>query len=472
MRSLLLLVALASCVGAQRPVTESKWLRARAGAIEVLSDAGERSVRQALERLDTLRQVIPAGDARGPLELEVYLMTSKSDFLAYAPNPASQGFYQSGLERDFIVAHAATGLDRVVVHEYVHYLMSQHGSSLPLWLQEGLAEFYSNLAVTSNDKSRARLRVGSPIESHRELMRRETWLDAADLRFPPPALEQGDARLGAVYYAQSWALVHMLNLDSSYRDGMQRYVQMLANGSSANDALVFEQAFSRTFERALTDLRAYMPRIAAANIDAPPLDPLPAIRTESITAADALLRHASLAMHTGNQPLAAQLYQQAAKDYPDTAAVALGLGTLASAQGRAEEARSHLDRATRLDPRNGSAWFEFAMLEQDSGGSSSRVRGLLEQAVAANPNLGEARVLLGVRASDEGKYSAAVEHLEQAAGLLPRRSHVWLALAFAQDKLGLPAAEKSAIRAVRTAVTLEQAAAAEALLRGMGTGQR
>jgi tetratricopeptide (TPR) repeat protein len=257
----------------------------------------------------------------------------------------------------------------------------------------------------------------------------------------------------------------MLNLDPRYRDGLPRYVQSL--DSSGRDDEIFELAFGRPFERAMSDLRAYVPRMAAANIDAPALDPLPPFRPEPVTAAGALVLRADLALRMGKQPLAAQLFQQAARDYPETAAAALGLGSLASAQGRVEEARSHLDRATKLDPRNGSAWFELAMLEQETGAGSERVTALLDQAVAANPNLGQAQVLLGVRASDAGQYSVAAQHLEQAARLLPRKSDVWQALAFVQDRLGLPAAEKSAVRAVRTAVTPDQAIAAETLLSGL-----
>jgi len=169
-------------------------------------------------------------------------------------------------------------------------------------------------------------------------------------------------------------------------------------------------------------------------------------------------------VRTAKPSLAADLYQQAARDHPTSSAAAAGLGALASAQGRAEEARAQLEKAVRLDPGNAAAWFESAMPEQEAGAGAARIENLLEKAIAANPNFGEAHALLGIRATDDGRYEVAVKHLEQAARLLPRKSYVWHALAFAQEKSGqFAAALVSARRAVRTAVTPEQEAMAEAL---------
>ena len=94
MRLLLLVPILA--VAQQRTTNDSKWIRLRAANLEILSDAGERSARQALDRLEHIRQVIPAAESRGPLELRVFLFASERDYRAYAPNPATGGFYQSG----------------------------------------------------------------------------------------------------------------------------------------------------------------------------------------------------------------------------------------------------------------------------------------------------------------------------------------------------------------------------------------
>jgi len=81
-----------------------------------------------------------------------------------------------------------------------------------------------------------------------------------------------------------------------------------------------------------------------------------------------------------------------------------------------------------------------------------------------NPDLGEARVLLGSHAADAGKYDVAVQHLAVAARVLPRRSFVWHALGYAQWKMGRnQEAAISAYRARATAVNDAEEHAAMAL---------
>ena len=64
--------------------------------------------------------------------------------------------------------------------------------------------------------------------------------------------------------------------------------------------------------------------------------------------------------------------------------------------------------------------------------------GLLEKALAVDPNFAEAHFLLGVRETDRGEYAAAIEHLQRAVAIEPRRFTYWHALGYAQAKVGRP----------------------------------
>jgi tetratricopeptide (TPR) repeat protein len=108
--------------------------------------------------------------------------------------------------------------------------------------------------------------------------------------------------------------------------------------------------------------------------------------------------------------------------------------------------------------------FEYAMLSRDTGAPRSRVDELLRRVVAVDPDFGEARFLLGSHLSDDGRWEDAVEHLQIAVRVLPRRSYVWHALGFAQWKLGRARdAGISAHRALATAQTSAEEQAAVAL---------
>jgi tetratricopeptide (TPR) repeat protein len=284
------------------------------------------------------------------------------------------------------------------------------------------------------------------------------WLTASALLRPP-------REEGGLYYAQTWALAHMLNLAPEYRDAMPRYIASLAQGTGEAEA--FRTAFGKSLEQAVSDLPAYLRALRATTIDAPVAATDPP-QEQKLTGLEDLLLRANLALETGRLETARPLIEQAARENATHPATAAALGSLAFAQGDHEQARSFFERAVELDPRDASAWFQLALIERTRTSGADRFQEWMERAVALNPNLGEAHLLLGVRATDAGALAPAIGHLRQAARLLPRQSHVWHALAFALQKQGaMEEAREAARRAVRTAATPEQAGMAEALLRSL-----
>ncbi len=78
-------------------------------------------------------------------------------------------------------------------------------------------------------------------------------------------------------------------------------------------------------------------------------------------------------------------------------------------------------------------------------------------------------MILGVRATDDGDFEAALEHLGKAVRLLPRKSYAWYSLGFAQYKGGdAEGARASLEQALRTASTPEQIRMAQTLLGALG----
>lgn len=436
------------------------WLRLHGTHTELLTDAGEKEGRRALGRLEQIRVILPGTHDYSGRELRVVLFDSEKEFREYARSETTSGLYQSGLERDYIVTYAGGELPRVVTHEFVHFLLNQTPSALPRWFEEGTAELYSNAQINTK-----RVRIGKEIESHMNLLLARPWLTAAQLAAEHPAAAkqpQDQEQAESMFYAESWALVHMLNLSEGYRDHLPEFLQLLAAGRDMSDA--FRTAFGRTFERALADLPSYLKKIRSVQLDIPPPAPFVAAKAEPVPDVEAVLLRGDVALRRGLAEQARSLFEQAAREHPDSALAEAGLGMLAMTQNRPGDARRHLERAIQLDDKDATILFEYALLERDAGAGNDRVRELLEKVVALNPNFGEAQLLLGVRATDDRRYEAAIPYLRNAARLLPRQSYVWHALAYAQQKLGLyPDALDSAQRAVRTASTDDQEHMAEAL---------
>jgi tetratricopeptide (TPR) repeat protein len=265
-----------------------------------------------------------------------------------------------------------------------------------------------------------------------------------------------------MFYAESWALMHMLNLSSNYRDHLPQFITLLAQDKDGSEA--FRTAFGRDFEKALADLPAYLKKIRSVKLDIPPPAKYSAAPPEPVSDVDAVLLRGDVALRRGFAEKARGLFEQAAKEHPDSATAQAGLGMLAMTQNRPGDARRYLEKALQLDDKDATILFEYALLERDAGAGTERVRELLEKVVALSPNFGEAQLLLGVRATDDRNYDRAIAYLHDAARLLPRQSYVWNALAYAQQKRGnYPEALDAAQRAVRTATTDEQEHAAETL---------
>ena len=433
------------------------WLRLRGTHTELLTDAGEKAGRRALSRLEQIRAILPSRADDSERDLRVVLFDSEKEFREYARSDTTAGLYQSGLERDYIVTYAGGELPRVVTHEYVHFLLNQTPAPLPRWFEEGTAELYSNTQI-----NKKRVRIGKEIEAHMNLLLARPWLTAREMTAVRPAIAPDQEQAESMFYAESWALMHMLNLSPDYRDHLPQFVTLIAQGADTSEA--FRMAFGRDFAKVLSELPAYLRKIRSVQLDIPPPPQFVAPKSELLPDADAMLLRGDVALRRGLAEKARDLFEQAAREHPDSATAEAGLGMLALTQNRPGDARRHLERAMQLDPKDSTILFEYALLERDAGAGTERVRELLEKVVALNPNFGEAQLLLGVRATDDRRYDAAVTYLRDAARLLPRQSYVWHALAYAQQKLArYPEALDAAQRAVRTASTDDQEHMAEAL---------
>jgi tetratricopeptide (TPR) repeat protein len=457
MRLLFALVALAIVPA------RADWLRLRGTHTELVTDAGEKEGRRALARLEQIRAVMPAANDDSGRDLRVVLFDSEKEFREYARSDSTAGLYLSGLERDYIVTYAGGELPRVVTHEFIHFLLNQTPAPLPRWFEEGTAELYSNAQINGK-----RVRIGKEIESHMNLLLSRPWLAPGQLAKESPTArlspdqEHAQEQSESMFYAESWALTHMLNLSADYRDHLPQFVTFLANGTDGPDA--FHRAFGRDFDEALTELPAYLKKIRSVQLDIPPPAPFVPAKLELFTEVDALLLRGDVALRRGLAEQARALFEQAAREHPESATAQAGLGMLAMTQNRPGDARRYLERAVQLDDQDSTILFEYALLERDAGAGTDRVRELLEKVVALNPNFGEAQLLLGVRATDDRRFEAAVAYLHDAARLLPRQSYVWHALAYAEQKLShYPEAFDAAQRAVRSASTDDQERMAEAL---------
>src|SRR6185503_3054 len=136
-------------------------------------------------------------------------------FARYAPLTAGErpapvsGFFLSHPHGDFVVVSAAAEPEvrRVLYHEVLHHFVRHHLPEAPLWLNEGLAEFYSTLEVDHGEAW-----IGRQVVDHVVRLQRGPRRPLADLLAiaTDAHSEDDDTIQESAFYAESWALVHYL----------------------------------------------------------------------------------------------------------------------------------------------------------------------------------------------------------------------------------------------------------------------
>jgi tetratricopeptide (TPR) repeat protein len=394
----------------------STWLRVASSSVEIFTDSGERAARTLLDRFETLRRVFEESHIAAPrAPLLVFLFSTADEYRKYRMDPAAAAFYRGGDDRDLIVLYEGNAFERTGSHEYLHMVVRHASAVLPPWMEEGIPEFYSTVSASA-----AKVRIGDPIESHLSLLASSPWLSAADLAL-------GNRAHGQIFYAESWALVHMLSLSPAWNNGMPEFLKLLNEGREQEEA--FTTAFGRAIEDALKDLRRYVRNLREITVPAPPRDEVrPPCQVTRLAPVDATLALAGLALRTEHADLARSLFIRAAKQDPQSPAAAAGLGELALAENRKHDAQREFERAVSMGYRAADTYFQLAMLNNDDA--------LLNKALDVDPNFAEAHFLLGVHATGSGNFRAAIDHLRQAVAIQPRRFTYWDALGYAQVKSG------------------------------------
>src|SRR5258706_9879197 len=226
-----------SALAIEPPREKERWTTLAIDELTVYSSADDyttRSVASDLVRLRGALGVVTQLKVRSPLPTRVYIFGDRRTFEQYSQAAIGQSDKISGVflsDRDgnhVLIAGSSKGVDRIVYHELTHYFLRNTVSShVPLWFNEGLAEFYSTFSASKDTVD-----VGLPIAEHLAWLHNEKLIPLKDLfAINHDSKEYNEGNRSGVFYAESWALVHYLMIGNpARRDQLGTYVGLIAGG--------------------------------------------------------------------------------------------------------------------------------------------------------------------------------------------------------------------------------------------------
>lgn len=328
-RAIFVVLSLAAVVAPA--FAEPRWIRVDTPNFIVIGASSERQLANIGAEFEGFREalthLLSQTAVSSPVPTVVIAFPNETTFEPFRPRYHGTtvnvgGLYASQASINYILLGPPHGDDdlRSLFHEYTHLVIRNTSPGIPLWLDEGLAEYYSSFQV--DDKGRSVL-VGRPIDSHLQTLRRDAWL-------PLPALlatsrsspQYNENARRSVFYAESWALVHLLlqgTPDRSTR--LAGYVERVLDGMPQSDA--WAEAFAN--DDVFGALHLYVQRPVLAS------------------------RH-----YVMSTPIGEVRATQA--DLTESARETL-FGEVMIALGDKDHARAHFARASQLDPASFRAAF-------------------------------------------------------------------------------------------------------------------
>ncbi len=414
-----------------------RWLKVTSPNFEIFTTAGERSGRDVARHFEQVRgffaEAMGLGTQPGPPVRIVVFRTDK-EYAPYSPNDFATAFYLGTDDRDYIIMKSASSEHfPIAVHEYTHLLVKHSGIAVPVWFNEGLAELYSNLKPLAG-----KVEVGDFIMPHFTMLRSSKWIDLATLvavgHDSPLYNEKSHAGL---FYAESWALVHMLYLGKDYRPHLPALLAGIKSGAPMSET--FQKAYGKSVAEVQSDLVAYMRATTFSaslyNTKLPKAADTPEV-AESDPLEIGLVLAEVLAHIQAKAAQGREAYERLAHDYPKDWRAEEGLARLSWRELKREEAIGHYARAAALGATDPKMYLVYGQLLRMSDRRPEAVAAL-KRATELDPGYLEAHLELGFADLADEHFDDALAQFHLMKNVTPEQAFGYFhAMAYTYYRLG------------------------------------
>ncbi len=314
----------------------------------------------------------------------------------------------------------------VIFHEAVHWHLGALGQSLPLWLSEGLAELFATFEVADA----TRCQIGSPLPGHVAQLDGSRLLPLAQLvATQPGSVLYNETRRGNIFYAESWALVHLLLLGDGAEGGarLKRYIELQRSALTPDAA--FRTAFGGSYEQVEARLRAYMRERNFRPESRPHAEAGVACVVSAVSAGEVELTKGSLLAGSRDAATGEAYLRRATELMPrdprawELLGISLATRAAATTDGKLmDQAAAYFRRAIAVSPRQWSSYEGLAGLVYSMATFQPDDATTLAHGLALAPDNRSIEVGLAACEIRAGNPAAGRQRLERICALDPERA--------------------------------------------------
>jgi tetratricopeptide (TPR) repeat protein len=353
------------------------WLEVQSPHFVVLTDSNEKQARRLAAQFEQMRDVfhklIPnaASDASSPIV--VVALKDKKGFQALEPAAYLAkgqldlaGLFLSAPDKNYILLRLDAEGEHpfaTVYHEYTHYMVRK-AEWLPLWLNEGLAEFYQNTDIRDKDVLLGQASYDDIMYLRQNRMIPLTALLAVDHSSP----YYHDEQKGSVFYAESWALTHYIIVTDRQKNTsrLHDYAQYLAQHE---DPVTAAQHAFGDLKQLQKSLEYYVQQgdFNMFKMNSPVTVDASLFSVRPVSKAEADATRADVLVYDGRTNDAEALLETTLHDEPNNALAHETMGYLKFREGDVASAKKWYGEAVQLDSHSYLAQYYFAAMSLQTG---------------------------------------------------------------------------------------------------------
>ncbi len=380
---------------------ETKWTKLESPNFTLYTLDGEKEARRAAQQFEEahlfFESIWRKLDRDKPIRIISFNASNKA-YEQLTEHKKSGAFYLGAADADYIVMRDLSAQSfPVAVHEYMHLVVRHAGLKVPVWLNEGLSEVDSTIEER-REKGKDQVLIGALPPTHLPFLNSTTLFPLPELLGvlqASPIYRAGD-RNTSRFYAQSWALTHMLMLHKEYSPSFNKIL------GSAEKQLVLPETLEAATGKPLAQIEKDLERYIRQSMyrgflyDTKLKGKETEIRVAQLAPGEDELLLAGVKIYRGDWKEFAAALEAVAAQYPNSAFAQERLALLAQRQGDMEKESAALRKALELGSTSPYLVMRYARLHYEDAEALPVAVNALQRTLDAYPDQIDVRLELAM----------------------------------------------------------------------------